>query len=173
MGDPVFINVIDHALKPQKWYEISDFAILGFQLITSKEDQKFAGSKEGPPPKKQNRRFGPNPIKPYRDYYGKFTLKTTLVSETIKAQFAIGYTINSLINTVDDFSNFSWLRLATEKEDVVYPNLSEQKQLLDYLTINSRYPRLIVIRVYHYLQMDLYHNLTTEIQQRENFFYRK
>jgi hypothetical protein len=173
MANSVLFNMMDRLLKPQKCYEISEFSILGFQLIASKEDQRLAGRQEGLPPKKRTRSFGASPVKPYRDYYGKFKLKTTMIDEEITVQFAIGYSIYSPFNTVDDYSNFSWLRLAIEMEGMIYPNLANQKQLLDYLIKNSRYPQFVIIRVYHYLQTELYHKLTNQILMKEDSIIRK
>jgi hypothetical protein len=161
------IQMMDRLVKPKEWYEFSAPSIQGFQLIATKEDQKYAGQSEKPP-QHNEKRLGPNPIKLYRDYYGVFNLRTKLIPDELTVKFAIGYTINSKVVTVDDFSNFGWLRLATGIENIIYPNLSNHKQLLDYLLAHSKRPKFIITRVYHYLQTDLYQSVTYQIIKRES-----
>ncbi len=166
MSSAIVLSLIDRLIKPKEWYEVSNLSIEGFQFIGTKDDQKNAGLIEKPIIKEK--RFGLNPFKPYRDYYGKLILKTRLVPEELEVKYAIGYTINQKVTTVDDYSNFAWLRLATGIEKYIYPNLSHQKQLLEFLLANSRQPKFVITRVYHYLQFELYQQLTTEILKREN-----
>jgi hypothetical protein len=162
-------KIIDYFLKPREWYEYHHLSIDGFRIIASKEEQRRAGSiREEPKPVKRVRGFGPSPVRPYRDYYGKFILKTRLIPEEPEVKFAIGYTINSKIVTGDDMSNFGWLRLCTGMDEILYPNLSHQKQLLDFLLARSKRPRLIVTRVYQYLQFELYHYLAGEIMKNDS-----
>ena len=164
MPESFVLKTIDRLVKPSEWYHFSAVIINGYTLIATKEDQTNAGLvmiAKKPGPKK--RTFGMNPFSPYRDYYGEFLLQTKLLPQVLKVKFAIGYTINSRVVTVDDYSNFGWLRLATGLEDIIYPNLSDQKQLLDYLRQQSKQPQFVVTRIYHYLQTDLYHYLTTAI----------
>lgn len=93
-------------------------------------------------------------------------METRLLEGEIEVKFAFEYTTNARVTTADDFSNFGWLRLATGIEDYVYPNLSHQKQLLEYLLKNSRYPRFVVTRVYHYLEFDLRQILAKEMRKK-------
>jgi hypothetical protein len=160
------LDIMDHVIKPKEWYEFAEPMIQGFQLIATKDDQKYAGQLERPPRLKEQRN-GPNPVKLYRDYYGSFSLRTKLITDELTVKFAIGYTINSKVITIDDYSNFGWLRLATCVENIIYPNLSHQKQLLDYLLSHSKRPKFIITRVYHYLQNDIREYLTSEILKRE------
>lgn len=166
MSEQLLLQLIDRFVKPDEWFEITDFSIDGYCLIGSKEDQRVAGinpliNKERQPVRA--RTFGLNPVKPYRDYYGKFTLTTRLEPHPLEVKFAIGYTINTKVVTIDDYSNFGWLRMATGVAGIVYPNLADQKQLLEYLMSHSKYPRFIVTRVYHYLQNEMYRRLTASI----------
>jgi hypothetical protein len=162
-------KIVDYYLKPREWYEYRQLSIDGYRIIASKEEQRQAGLFQTEPKSEERvRRFGPSPVRPYRDYYGKFSLKTRLIPEELEVKFAIGYTINSKIITVDDISNFSWLRLCTGMDEILYPNLSHQKQLLDFMLAHSKQPRLIVTRVYQYLQFELYHYLAGEIIKEES-----
>jgi hypothetical protein len=162
-------KIIDYLLKPQEWYEYRRLSIAGFRIIASKEDQRQAGLyREERQPSERVRGFGPSPVRPYRDYYGKFILKTRLVPEELEVKFAIGYTFHSKMVTVDDVSNFGWLRLCTGMDEILYPNLSHQKQLLDFLLARSKRPRLIVTRVYQCLQFDLYYFLAEEIMKNDS-----
>lgn len=162
-------KIIDYFLKPREWYEYRQLSIDGFRVIATKEEQRQAGLyREASKPAERVRGFGLNPVRPYRDYYGTFILKTRLIPEELEVKFAIGYTINSKIITGDDISNFSWLRLCTGMNEILYPNLSHQKQLLDFLLTNSKRPRLIVTRVYQYLQFELYHYLSGEILKSDS-----
>jgi hypothetical protein len=167
MSEPVILMLTDRFLKPKEWYDFSKPEITGFQLIGTKDDQKYAGLKDRPVLPKV-RLFGPNPVKLYRDYYGTFELRTKLVSDELTVKFAIGYTMHSKVITVDDYSNFSWLRLATGIEDYIYPNLCHQKQLLEYLLTHSKQPKFIITRVYHYFQEDVREYLIGEILKRES-----
>lgn len=170
MADSLLLHLLDQWLKPETWYEYSTPILEGFRLIATKDDQKYAGlpaSVEAGAAGSTGHRPGFSPIKPYRDYYGRFTLKTPLVPERLEVQFAIGYTWNNRVTTVDDYANFSWLRLATHVEGIVYPNLALQKQLLEYLLGHSRKPRFVTTRVYHFLQNDLYRTITGLIRERE------
>ncbi len=169
MGEAAVLKILDRFLKPKGWYQYRDLQITGFCFIGNKDDQRNAGfirAKEEPGERKRG--FGMNPIKPYRDYYGKFKLKIRILPEEIEVLFAIGYTINQKVVTVDDYSNFSWLRLATGVPGIIYPNLAHQKQLLDYLMMRSKLPKFIVSRIYHYLEFDLHQHLTTEIVRKES-----
>ncbi len=176
MNDSLILKVLDWVLKPQKWYVYDEPVIEGYRLIASKIDQNHAGQMEAAAAASSKtfaRKFGLNPIKPYRDYYGGFRLKTKLLAEPdaeLDVKFAIGYTINNKVVTVDDYSNFGWLRLAVAREGMLYPNLSDQKQLLEFLLQHSECPRFVVTRVYHYLQFEMYEKLTTLIFERENGF---
>jgi hypothetical protein len=161
------LDIMDRMIRPKEWYEFSELTIQGFQLIATKDDQKYAGQMEKPP-QLDKKRLGPNPIKLYRDYYGVFNLKTKLIADELRVKFAIGYTMHSKVVTIDDYSNFGWLRLATGIEDFIYPNLCHQKQLLDYLLAHSKQPKFIITRVYDYLQTDLHQCLTQEILKRES-----
>lgn len=168
MAEGIVLKVIDRLIKPQEWYQYNDLKVEGFCFIGTKNDQKNAGfiqNKEESGERKRS--FGYNPIQPYRDYYGKFKLKTRIIPKEIEVLFAIGYTYNKKIVTVDDYSNFSWLRLATDLNDFFYPNLAHQKQLLDYFLKNSKTPEFIIFRIYHYLEFELLQHLITEITQRE------
>jgi hypothetical protein len=167
MSETTMLKLTDRFIKPKEWYEFLDPIIQGFQLIGTKEDQKYAGLINKPSGPKVNR-HGPNPVKLYRDYYGTFCLRTKLVPDELIVKFAIGYTMHSKVITVDDYSNFGWLRMATGIADYIYPNLCHQKQLLDYLMANSRQPKFIITRVYFYLQNDIYEYLTGEILKRES-----
>lgn len=161
------LKLTDHFLKPKDWYQFSEPVLQGFVLIGSKDDQKYAGLITKPNLPKVNRR-GPNPIKLYRDYYGFFKLRTKLLPEELTVKFAIGYTMHSKVVTVDDYSNFGWLRLATGIEDYLYPNLCHHKQLLEYLMAHSKHAKFVITRVYFYLQNDIYECLTAEISKRES-----
>lgn len=165
------VKMTDTMLKPGKWYDISELSLTGFCFIGTKEEQNLAGylpqsTSLGDSPKKI-RRFGPNPIKPYRDYYGSFTLTTRLLPEPVKVLFALGYTINSKIMTIDDLSNFGWLRLATERAGMIYPNLADHEQLLRYLKSSTALPVFLLARIYHHLHTELYQRITEEIKKRE------
>lgn len=112
MTDSFALKIVDSLIKPRQCYEYGDICIEGYRLIATKEEQSHAGSLNPEPhPQKRVRSFGHSPIKPYRDYYGEFTLRTSLVPDELTVRFAIGYTILSKVVTVDDMSNFSWLRL--------------------------------------------------------------
>jgi hypothetical protein len=162
-------KIIDYFLKPREWYEYRHLSIDGFRIIASKEEQRQAGLyREESKPAERVRGFGLNPVRPYRDYYGKFILKTRLIPEELEVKFAIGYTIHSKIVTVDDISNFSWLRLCTGMDEILYPNLSHQKQLLQFLLARSKRPRLVVTRVYQYMQFELYHYLAGAIMKNDS-----
>jgi hypothetical protein len=169
MAEAASLKILDRFIKPREWYQFYNLKIEGFCFIGTKDAQRNAGfirKKEEPGERKRS--FGMSPIKPYRDYYGKFKLKIRILPEEIEVMFAIGYTINQKVVTVDDYSNFSWLRLATGLSDIIYPNLAHQKQLLDYLVKSSKLPKFIISRVYHYLEFDLHHYLTTEILRKES-----
>ena len=158
------LNMIDWALRPERAYQYQDVRIEGFRLIANKSQQRSAGLLvEEKGPTERIRGFGLSPIKPYRDYYGGLTLITQLLPEPIPVRFAIGYTFHTKVVTVDDMSNFGWLRLATDRPDWLYPNLSDQKQLLGYLLEHSKKPAFYVTRVYHYFQFDLYQTLVSQI----------
>lgn len=166
MSEQLLLQLIDRFVKPGEWFGINDFSIDGYCLIGSKEDQRVAGINPSVIKEHQSvrpRSFGLNPVKPYRDYYGKFTLTTRLALNPLEVKFAIGYTFNTKVVTIDDYSKFGWLRMATGMEGIVYPNLADQKQLLEYLMGHSKYPRFIVTRVYHHLQNEMYRRLTTLI----------
>lgn len=167
MPNAFVLEVIDHLIKPKELYQISDLSLKGFALIASKEDQKYAGLLQKPLREDNRNKFGANPVKPYRDYYGDFKLQTKLLTGTLIVKFAIGYTFNTKVVTVDDYSKFSWLRLATGIPDYLYPNLAHQKQLLDYLLAHSKQPKVVVTRVYHYLQFELLQQIMDEIIKRE------
>jgi hypothetical protein len=170
MENSFVLKVADFFIKPKQWYEYSELTIDGFCFIGSKEDQKTAGYIQKKPKtatEERKRKFGMNPVKPYRDYYGRFRLKTRLIPDEVEVLFAIGYTMNQKVVTVDDYSNFSWLRMATGLNDIIYPNLAHQKQLLDYLVNRSKYSKFVVSRVYHYLEFEILHRLMLEILKRE------
>ena len=167
MSETAILRLTDHFLKPREWYEFTQPSLEGFQLIASKDDQKYAGLLHKPVLPKVNH-HGPYPVKMYRDYYGSFSLRTKLLAEVLPVKFAIGYTIHSKVITVDDYSNFGWLRLATGIEDYLYPNLCHHKQLLEYLMAHSKQPRFVITRVYYYFQTDLYQDLTAQILKRES-----
>ena len=172
MDDSLILKVMDHLFKPKQWYSFTEPVIEGCRIIASKADQEHAGQLETPAsPAPKLRRFGRDPVKPYRDYYGNFHLSTKLLPENspeLKIKFAIGYTINNKLLTVDDYSNFGWLRLAKARTGMLYPNLSEQKQLLQLLLAESKYPRSLITRIYHYLQSELYEKLAAVILELEN-----
>lgn len=171
MDDSLILKVMDHLFKPKNWYSYTKPVLEGYRIIASKSDQTNAGQLKTPVSSapKLIRRFGVNPVKPYRDYYGNFRLKTKLLPNQpeLEVKFAIGYTINNQVLTVDDYSNFGWLRLAKAKTGMLYPNLSEQKQLLQLLLVESKYPRFLITRIYHYLQFELYEKLAALILERE------
>jgi hypothetical protein len=170
MANSFILKIADLFIKPKQWYEYSGLTIEGFCFIGNKDDQKNAGYiRKTPKPanEERKRKFGMNPVKPYRDYYGKFTLKTKLLPGELEVLFALGYTMNQKVVTVDDYSNFSWLRLATGLNDIIYPNLAHQKQLLDYLMKHSKYSKFVISRVYHYLEFALLHELMAEVLKRE------
>jgi len=173
MNDSLYFKIIDWLISPEDWYSYTEPVLEGYRLIASKTDQLNAGSIEtaaGSDSKKIERQFGMNPVKPYRDYYGYFRLITKMLPEEdceLEVKFAIGYTINNKLVTADDYSNFGWLRMAKPKQGMVYPNLSDQKQLLEFLLAHSRYPRFIITRVYHYLQFEIYEKLVKAISERE------
>lgn len=157
MKDSFILRSFDHLVNPRRRYRYYDLKLEGYRTIASKEDQRQAGNliiaaQSG----RGQRGFGPNPVKPYRDYYGGFRLQICLLSQEIPVRFAIGYHLPQGITTIDDFSSFSWLRLATGLKDKLYPNLADEKQLLHYLLGCSKYPHCLITRVYYYLQMDLY-----------------
>lgn len=174
MNDSLTLKVMDRLIKPKSWYSYTEPVLEGYRLISSKAEQTNAGMLEmaaSSNAKSNERKFGVNPIKPYRDYYGNFRLIIKLLPEAsreVEIRFAIGYTINNKILTVDDYSNFSWLRLAKASRGMLYPNLSDQKQLLEFLLDQSKYPRFLITRVYYYLQFELYEKLTKDILKREN-----
>lgn len=162
------LNTIDRLLRPDRAYQYRDVQIEGFRLIANKGQQRAAGlMEEEKCPTERIRGFGLSPIKPYRDYYGGLTLITNLLPDPIQVRFAIGYTFHTKIVTVDDMSNFGWLRLATVRPDWLYPNLSDQKQLLAFLLEHSQKPAFYVTRVYHYFQFDLYQVLVSQIIEIE------
>lgn len=173
MKDSFYFKMMDRFIKPTSWYSYSVPIIEGYRIIATKKDQTNAGLIEmaaGSSSKVIERKFGPNPIKPYRDYYGNFRLTIKLLPEEsreLEIRFAIGYNINNKVLTVDDYSNFGWLRLAKANQGMLYPNLSDQKQLLEFLLKQSNYPRFIITRVYHYLQFELYDKLVIAIIKRE------
>lgn len=174
MEDSLILKVMDRLLKPKNWYRYTEPVLEGCRLIASKTDQTNAGWLEtavASASELKTRRFGINPVKPYRDYYGNFHLNTKLLPEGhpgIEVKFAIGYTINNKVVTADDYSNFGWLRLAKARSGMLYPNLSDQKALLQLLLDESQYPRFLITRVYHYLQFEMYEKLTTLILEHEN-----
>lgn len=169
MQDNLILRLADSFIKPQTWYCYSQLQIAGFRIISNKEEQRQAGALEAVTrPTERPRQFGFNPIKPYRDYYGTFRLETRLLPETLEVKYAIGYTMNSKLVTIDDYSNFSWLRMCTGLDQILYPNLAQQKQLLDYILAHSKQPRFLITRVYHYLQFELYQFLATEIIKQDS-----
>lgn len=167
MATEMIVKAIDRMIKPRDWFQYHDLAVRGYQLIATKTEQKYAGLLEKPQPAEKTRLFGPNPIKPYRDYYGEFSLTTRLYPGPLPVKFAIGYTILTKVVTVDDYSNFGWLRLATGVPGILYPNLANQKQLLDFLAQHSKYPGFVISRVYHFLQDEIYRQVTQAIILRE------
>lgn len=174
MDDLIILKVMDRLIKPKNWYRYTEPVLEGYRLIASKTDQTNAGGLEtavSSASELKTRHFGINPVKPYRDYYGYFHLNTKLLPEGhpgFEVKFAIGYTINNKVLTVDDYSNFGWLRMAKARTGMLYPNLSEQKQLLQLLLDESQYPRFLITRVYHYFQFEMYEKLTTLILDHEN-----
>ncbi|TCL57105.1 hypothetical protein EDC14_10478 [Hydrogenispora ethanolica] len=165
MADVIMLQWIDRILQPERWYEVADLNLEGYCMIATKEDQRLAGTvRDRESGASRSRQFGRNPFKPYRDYYGKFRLTTRLLPESVEVKFAVGYTLNSKVVTVDDYSNLGWLRLATGVADMLYPNLSDQKQLLQYIIQRTTYPRFVTTRVYHYLQNELYRELAAAIK---------
>lgn len=174
MEDSLVLKVMDRLFKPKSWYSFTDPILEGYRLIASKKDQTNAGMMETATSSSlelKERKFGGNPVKPYRDYYGYFRLKTKLLPEgnqELEVKFAIGYNFNNKILTTDDYSNFGWLRLAKDRTGMLYPNLSDQKQLLELLLAQSKYPGFIITRVYYYLQFELYEKLTIAILSRED-----
>jgi hypothetical protein len=170
MTDSLFLKVTDYWLKPRTWYQYTGLTIDGYRMIATKEDQRQAGAFEvAPRPLERVRQFGRSPITPYRDYYGQFGLQIKLLPEPIEVKFAIGYASHTKLVTVDDYAKFSWLRLCTGIDQLLYPNLAQQKQLLEYLLTHSVKPRLIITRVYQYLQFDLYQDLTARISANKLF----
>lgn len=171
MDDSLILKMMDRWFKPKTWYSYTEPVLEGCCIIASKSDQINAGRMETAVSSdpKLTRRFGMNPVQPYRDYYGNFRLKTKLLPNQpeFEVKFAIGYTINNQVLTVDDYSNFGWLRLAKARTGMLYPNLSEQKQLLQLLLAESKYPRFLITRIYHYLQFELYEKLAAVILERE------
>ena len=173
MNDSLILKVMDRLLNPTSWYSYTEPVLEGYRLISSKVEQTNAGMLEtaaSSNAKSNERKFSVNPLRPYRDYYGNFRLIIKLLPEAsreVEVRFAIGYTINNKVFTVDDYSNFSWLRLAKAGAGMLYPNLSEQKQLLQFLLDQSQYPRFIITRVYQYLQFELYEKVTLAILERE------
>jgi hypothetical protein len=164
MSENIYLTIADYFIKPRNWYQYTGLAIDGYRTIATKADQRQAGAFEVTPRSVERvRQFGQSPITPYRDYYGQFELQTKLVPGPIKVKFAIGYTSHIKLATVDDYAKFSWLRLCTGLDQLLYPNLAQQKQLLEYLLTHSTQPRLVITRVYQYLQLDLYQDLTTRI----------
>ncbi len=149
------VKLTDQFLKPWEYYHYHNLLLEGHRLIVTKTDQSNAGSLKPPASKEKTTCFGMNPVQPYRDYYGSFVLKTKLIPEELVIKFAIGYDFHTKVVTVDDYSLFSWLRLAIATPEMLYPNLSEQKQLFDYFLKNAQKPRLIIIRTYHYLQNEI------------------
>lgn len=169
MQDNFILAAIDFIIKPQTWYRYSNLKIDGYRVIATKDEQRQAGSLQPPArPAERTRQFGQSPIKPYRDYYGTFWLDTRLLSETLEVKFAIGYALDTKLVTVDDYFNFSWLRLCTGIDRILYPNLAHQKQLLDYLLARCTKPRFLTTRVYQYLQFELYQFLAAEIIKRDS-----
>lgn len=173
MNDSLYFKIIDWLIGPEDWYSYTEPVLEGYRVIASKTDQLNAGLIEtaaASESKRMERQFGMNPVKPYRDYYGHFRLTTKLLPEDgreLDVRFAMGYTINNKVVTADDYSNFGWLRMAKARQGMVYPNLSDQKQLLEFLLAHSRYPRFIITRVYHYLQFEIYEKLVAAISKRE------
>ncbi len=173
MNDSLYFKIMDWLIKPKSWYSYTEPILEGYRIIASKAEQANAGLVEiatSSSSKIIERKFGLNPVKPYRDYYGSFRLSIGLLPEEsceVEVKFAMGYTINNKVVTVDDYSNFGWLRLAKARKGMLYPNLSDQKQLLEFLLAESRYPRFLITRVYHYLQFELYERLVIAISKRE------
>lgn len=176
MNDSLYFKIIDWLIKPERWYSYTEPVLEGYRVIASKADQINAGLLEtaaGSGSKIIERKFGLNPVKPYRDYYGHFRLTTKLLPKDrreLEVKFAMGYTINNKVVTVDDYSNFGWLRLAEARKDMLYPNLSDHKQLLQVLLARSPYPLIFITRVYHYLQFELYEKLAIAILEREKSY---
>ena len=169
MKDNLRLAVFDFIINPQPGYRYPDQKLEGYRVIAPKEAQGEAGSLQPPAGSPGGtRQFGQSPIKPYRDYYGTFQLETRLLSEALEVKFAIGYALDTKVITVDDYSNFSWLRLCTGIDRILYPNLAHQKQLLDYLLARSPKPRFLITRVYQYLQFELYQFLAAEILKRDS-----
>jgi hypothetical protein len=167
--DDLGLVIADYFIKPRTWYRYTDLTIAGYRMIANKEDQRQAGALEvSPRPPGRERQFGLNPITPYRDYYGRFLLETKLLPAPINVKFAIGYTSHTKLATADDYAKFSWLRLCAGNEQLLYPSLALQKQLLDYLRANSAKPRLVITRVYQDLQFKLYQELTERIMAGES-----
>jgi len=163
------IKLTDQILKPWEYYDYHSLTISGYQLIVTKADQANAGLiKPLTPKEKPIRCLGINAIQPYRDYYGSFILKTKLVSEELVVKFAIGYDFHTKVVTVDDYALFSWLRLAVATPEMLYPNLSEQKQLFEYFLKISKKRKLVIVRVYHYLQTEIRQKLVDLILKTES-----
>ena len=57
MPETFMLRLTDHFIKPKEWYDFSEPMIQGFQLIATKEDQKYAGQKEKPPQQKVIRKI--------------------------------------------------------------------------------------------------------------------
>lgn len=171
MKDSFLLRSFDRLMTPRQRYRYYDLKLEGYRLIATKEDQRLAGNLVAAGRSRERRRgFGHSPIKPYRDYYGGFTLQTMLLPQELPVRFAIGYLLHQRVTTEDDLSSFSWLRLATGLTEKLYPNLADEKQLFQYLLDRSKYPHCLITRVYHYLQMDLYDvlaRLITEVHSGE------
>jgi hypothetical protein len=169
MSDNFYLAIADYFIKPHTWYQYTGLTITGYRMIASKDDQRQAGALEvNPRQPGRMRQFGLNPITPYRDYYGWFQLKTRLLPGPVAVKFAIGYASHTKLATVDDYAKFSWLRLCTGMEHLLYPNLALQKQLLEYFLAHSVKPRLVITRVYQDLQVNLYRELTDRISAGES-----
>jgi hypothetical protein len=170
MAKPIGLYLLDRILKPKDWYRIHALTLNGYKLVASKDDQKNAGMPLDQIQKaaRKTRGIGMNPIKPYRDYYGQFILESKFLSEPLQVKYAIGYALQTRVVTVDDFSSFSWLRLAPADDESLYPNLSKHQQLLLYLMQKSVFPKFVVSRVYYYLQTELYQSITSLILERES-----
>jgi hypothetical protein len=167
MAESWLVFAVDRLFKPQSFYKYHHLTLEGFEVIATKEDQTNAGlSVKSSRPAEKKRQFGANPFQPYRDYYGHFILEVKSIPEELDVKFAIGYTLNSKVTTIDDYSNFGWLRLATAMPQIIYPNLGEQKQLLDYLCTNIKWPPFLTTRIYHFLQNDIRCELMNIITSR-------
>lgn len=167
MENPLLLKLVDWIFQPQRKYSYENLKLEGYRLISGKEAQLVAGSlivPEQSDAESQERKFGINPVRPYYDYYGGFDV--IFLGFPCKVRFAIEYKFSERIRTEDSMARFGWLRLSTEQEGMLYPNLSSQKQLLLFLCRRLKKPRFYVTRVYHYMQFELYRILTKIIAEQ-------